>query len=167
MAGQAKITSVEAIELFRAALILFVSQARPELEEVSADVTRTRLWLDNDQRRLWENEMRLRYKKLEQNQQELTSAKLSQFQESTSLQVMAVNRAKRAIEEAEDKLKTLKKWNRELDNRSAPLLKEVEQLHSFLTSELPKAGAQLAQTIKTLDAYADAGAPTKQEGTAT
>src|ERR1035441_6097277 len=77
MATQAKITSVEAIELFHAALIVFTSQARPALEEVSSEMTRTRLWLENDQRRFWENERRIRSKKLEQAQQELFTARLS------------------------------------------------------------------------------------------
>jgi hypothetical protein len=159
MAGQAQITSVEAIELFRAALIVFMSRARPALEEISGEGLRTRLWLENDQRRFWENERRGRGKKLEQAQQELFSARLSQFQDSTSLQIMAVHRAQRAVREAEEKLAVLKKWGRELENRSAPLLKEVDQLHSFLTAEMPGAIAYLGQVVKTLDAYADAGAP--------
>lgn len=158
MATQAQITSVEAIELFRAALIVFTSQARPALEEVSSDLLRTRLWLENDQRRFWENERRVRNKKLEQAQQELFSARLSQFQDSTSLQLMAVQRAQQAVRDAEEKLARLKKWGRELENRSAPLLKEVEQLHSFLTAEMPRAVAYLAQVVRTLDAYTDAGA---------
>ena len=166
MAGQAKITSVEAIELFRAALILFTSQARPALEEASGEVLHARLWLENDQRRFWEQELRARNKKLEQAQQELFTARLSEFQETTSLQQMTVNRARRAVQDAEAKLAALKRWNRELDNRSAPLLKEVEQLHSFLTGEMPKAVAYLAQVVRTLDAYADAGAgaPGNPEG---
>ncbi len=159
MATQAKITSVEAIELFRAALILFTSQARPALEEVSGEGVRTRLWLENDQRRFWENELRVRNRKLEQAQQELFNARLSQFQESTSLQQMTVHRAHQAVRHAEDKLARLKRWDRELDNRSAPLLKEVEQLHGFLTAEMPKAVAYLAQVVRALDAYTDAGAP--------
>jgi hypothetical protein len=163
MAGQAQITSVEAIELFRAALIVFMSRARPALEEISGEGLRTRLWLENDQRRFWENERRVRGKKLEQTQQELFNARLSQFQDSTSLQIMAVHRAQRAVREAEEKLVVLKKWGRELENRSAPLLKEVDQLHSFLTAEMPRAIAYLGQVVKTLDAYADAGAP-KPEG---
>jgi hypothetical protein len=158
MAGQAQITSVEAIELFRAALIVFTSQARPALEEISGEGLHTRLWLENDQRRFWENERRVRGKKLEQAQQELFNARLSQFQESTSLQIMAVHRAQRAVREAEEKLAVLKKWGRELENRAAPLLKEVDQLHSFLTAEMPRAIAYLGQVVKTLDAYADAGA---------
>jgi chromosome segregation ATPase len=158
MATQAKITSVEAIELFRAALIVFTSQARPALEEVSSEMTRTRLWLENDQRRFWENERRIRSKKLEQAQQELFTARISDFQETTSLLQMTVNRAQRAVRDAEEKLQRLKRWGRELDNRSAPLLKEIEQLHSFLTSEMPRAVAYLGQVVRTLDAYADAGA---------
>jgi hypothetical protein len=164
MAGQAKITSVEAIEQFRAALIVFTSHARPALEEVSGEMTRTRLWLENDQRRVWENERRNRNKKMEQAQQELFTARLSDFQETTSLLQMTFNRTQRAVREAEEKLVRLKKWDRELDNRAAPLLKEVEQLHSFLTAEMPKAIAYLSQVVRSLDAYTDAAAPGKPEG---
>jgi hypothetical protein len=71
---------------------------------------------------------------------------------------MTVNRAQHAVRDAEEKLQRLKRWGRELDNRSAPLLKEIEQLHSFLTSEMPRAVAYLAQVVRTLDAYAEAGA---------
>jgi hypothetical protein len=159
MATQAQITSVEAIELFRAALIVFTSQARPALEEISGEMTHTRQWLQHDQRRFWEHERRIRAKKLEQAQQELFSARLSQFNDSTSLQIMAVHRAQHALRVAEEKLAQLKKWDRELENRSAPLLKEVEQLHGFLTAEMPKAVAYLAQVVRTLDAYAEAGTP--------
>jgi len=158
MATQAQITSVEAIELFRAALILFMSQARPALEEISSEVMRSRVWLQNDQRRFWENELRQRSKKLEQAKQELMTARFSEFQDSTALYQMAVRRAQRAALLAEEKLKLLKRWDRELENRSAPLLKEVEHLHGFLVGELPRAIAQLSQIVRTLDAYTDAGA---------
>jgi hypothetical protein len=164
MPGQAQITSVEAIEMFRAALIVFTSQARPALEEISGEMTRTRLWLENDQRRFWENERRVRSNRLEQAQQELFNARLSQFRDSTSMQILAVHRAQRAVRDAEEKLAALKKWGRELENRSAPLLKEAEQLHGFLTAEMPKAVAYLAQVVRALDAYTDAGAPGNPEG---
>ena len=165
MTTQAKITSVEAIELFRAALIVFTSQARPALEEISSDVLRTRLWLENDQRRFLENELRKQNKKLEQAKQELFTARLSDFQETTSLQQMTVNRAQHAVHDVEARLGALKKWDRELDNRSAPMLKEVDQLHGFLTAEMPKAIAYLAQVVRALDAYAETAAPAPQTKT--
>jgi hypothetical protein len=165
MAEQAQITSVEAIESFRAALIVFTGQARAALEEVSSEVLRVRLWLENDQRRLLENELRSRVLKLEQARQELFNARLSNFQVPTSLQQMAVNRAQRAVREVEEKLARVKKWDRELENRSDPLVKQVEQFHNFLTAEMPKAVAALAQTVKTLDAYTGVGLPGGQPAT--
>jgi len=132
MAERAQVTSFEAVESFRADLIVFLSRARAVLEEASDDVLRTRLWVQNDQRRLWENETRVRGRKLEEARAELFNAKLSQFQESTALQLMAVQRAERAAREAEAKLALLKKWDRELENRTDPLVKQVTQLHGFL-----------------------------------
>ena len=54
-----------------------------------------------------------------------------------------------------DKLKLLKKWERELENRSEPLLKLVEQLHGYLSTDIVKATAFLTEMIKTLQAYAE------------
>lgn len=159
MPEKAKITSVEAIELFRAALIIFTSRARPVLEESSGEITRTHLWLQNEQRHHWEDELRKSNRALEQAKQELFNARLSAFQETTSLLQMDVRRAQRRVTEAGEKLKMLKRWDREMDNRAAPLLKEVEQLHGFLTADMPRATALLSQIIKTLDAYTGVSAP--------
>ncbi|HEY1662206.1 MAG TPA: hypothetical protein VGI03_07290 [Verrucomicrobiae bacterium] len=150
---------MEALELFRAALILFTSRARPVLEESSGEITRTHLWLQNEQRHYWQSQLRARGKVLEQAKQELFTARISDFQETTSLLQMAMRRAQRAVEEAEGKLKILRRWDRDLDNRAAPLLKEIEQLHGFLTADMPRAVALLAQFIKALDAYTGMGAP--------
>jgi len=74
MADRAQVTSFEAVNSFRADLIVFLSRARAVLEEASDDVLRTRLWVQNDQRRLWEGETRVRYQKLEEARAELFSA---------------------------------------------------------------------------------------------
>jgi len=155
MAQHAKVTSVEAIEAFRSNLIVFLSKARPAVEEVSSEVMRTRLWVQEDQRRYWENQFRIRSRKLERAQGELSSARMSTIQTATVAQQMEVRRAKEAVEEAQAKLVMLKKWGRELESRAAPLVKQVEQLHGFLCSDMAKAVAYLAQVVKTLEAYAD------------
>jgi len=159
MAERAQVTSFEAVESFRADLIVFLSRARAVLEEASDDVLRTRLWVQNDQRRLWEGETRVRYRKLEEARSELFNAKLSQFQDSTALQLMAVQRAERAAREAEAKLALLKKWDRDLENRTDPLVKQVTQLHGFLTIDMGRAVAYLVQVVKALEAYADVATP--------
>jgi len=164
MAERAQVTSFEAVESFRADLIVFLSRARAVLEEASDDVLRTRLWVQNDQRRLWEGETRVRGRKLEEARAELFNAQLSQFQESTALQMMAVQRAERAAREAEAKMAVLKKWNRELENRTDPLVKQVTQLHGFLTIDMGRAVAYLVQVVKALEAYADVASPGNATG---
>jgi hypothetical protein len=151
----AHVTSVESLEAFRAALILYLSKARPALEEVSADVVRTRLWLQNDQRLRWESERRRRAKILEQAQQALFSAGISSLQTASDTQKMAVHRAKHALEEAETKLKLVKQWSREYDSRTDPLVKQLEKLQTILTHDMLKALASLAGAIKSLEAYAE------------
>jgi hypothetical protein len=68
---------------------------------------------------------------------------------------MAVQRAHRAIREAEDKLRILKKWGRELENRSDPMVKEIEQLHGFMTTDMSRAVSFLNEIIKSLQAYSE------------
>jgi len=164
MAERAQVTSVEAIESFRASLIVFLSKVRPTLEEVSDEVLRLQFWLQNDQRRHWENELRQRGLKLEEAKREMFNTALSHLQEATALQHMAVQRAQRAVRDAEAKLDTLKKWGRELEDRTAPLVKQLEEFQGFLTIDMGKAVTQLVQIVKALETYAKVGGPGR-EGT--
>jgi hypothetical protein len=156
---RAHVTSVEAIEEFRSSLIVYMSKARPTLEEVSDEALRTRLWLENEQRTRWEAEVRRRTRTLEQAQQALFSAGISNLRDASDVEKMAVQRARRALEEAEAKLKMVKQWAREFNNRAEPLTRQLDKLHTFLSNDLLKAGAHLANVIKALDAYADVAPP--------
>jgi len=158
MSGQAKITSVEALESFRAKLIIFLTQARSVLEEVSSEMSRTRQWLQNDQRAHWENELRRRERRLEEARQELFNASLASIQTgTTALLQLTVQRAQRAVLEAETKLRCLKRWDNELNDRSAPLMKQIEQLQGFLGADMTRAVAFLDQALKALEAYQNVG----------
>ncbi len=159
MPDKAHVSSLDALEAFRSFLIVYLSQARPALEEVGAEVTRTRMWLENDQRLFWENQMRRRMKELEQAQQALFSARLGALKKESAVELMAVQRAKRNVEEGDFKLRTLKRWNREFDSRVQPLLKQTEKLHTVFTNDMVKAVAFLTQAINTLAAYSERQAP--------
>ena len=155
MPQKAHVTSLEAIELFRSNLIIYLSQARPALDEVSAEVMRTRSWLETDQCLHWENQMRRRVKVLEQAQQALFSSRLGTLSKETAEEQFAVHRAKAAVVEADLKLRIIKKWNREFEGRVQPLVKQMEKLHMVLSNDMVKAVAYLTQAIKTLAAYGE------------
>ena len=159
MAQGARVTSVEALEAFRSTLIVYLSKARPTIEEVSADVLRMKLWLENDQRMFWEGQVKRRLKALEQAQAELFSARISNLREETSAEQVAYHRARRALDEAQDKLRVVKRWSREFDSRAQPLVKQMEKLHTFLANDLVKAVNYLAEAAQTLHAYAGMSPP--------
>ena len=153
MPQQAHVTSLEAIEAFRAQLVVYLSQMQPVLDEISGEVLHTRSWMEDDRRRHWQQEMRKCSRKLEDAKQELFTASLSKLGEATSFQQMAVQRAQREMRVVEEKMSVLKKWDRDLDNRTSPLVKQMEQLHGFLTVEMERAVAYLDQAIRALEAY--------------
>ncbi len=155
MSQKAQVRSIDAIEAFRSHLIVYLSQARPALEEAAAEVMRTRSWLENDQRTYWENQIRRRTKELEQAQQALFSARIGTLRHETAADQLAFHRAKRALEEAEAKARTVRKWAREFDNRVQPLLKQTEKLHTVFSQDMVNAVAYLTQAINTLATYAE------------
>ncbi len=159
MASAAQITSVEAIETFRARLIVYLGQMRPLLEEITHEAVQARLWIEGEQQHFWQDQFRRRYRKLEEARQELFSARLSNFQEASALHHMAVTRAQRAVTEAEEKLATLRKWGLEIEDRTAPLTRQVDALQSFLTTDMGGAVAYLDQVLSALAAYREVGRP--------
>ena len=70
-----------------------------------------------------------------------------------------MQRAKRALNEAEEKLRIVKKWSMEFEHRADPLVKQLESLRTMLGNTMPKAASHLAQVVKTLDAYAGVAPP--------
>ena len=159
MAQKAHVTSLEALETFRAQLVIYLSQARPALDEVSSEVLRTRMWLEGEQRVHWEGQMRRRTKDLEQAQQALFSARLGVLRKESAAEQFAVHRAKAAMAEADEKLRTIRRWSREFDGRVQPLVKQTEKLHTVFSNDMVQALAYLTQVIKTLAAYAETKLP--------
>src|SRR5690349_13373702 len=152
MADQAHVTSFDAIEVFRAELIAYLSKTRPVVEDACDEIARTREWIESDRRVYWESQARRRERALEDAQQALFSARLSNLRDVRTAEQMAVVKARRSVDEAHGKLRKIRKWVREYDNKLQPLLKELEHLRSLLGVDLPKAALHLAQVTKALEA---------------
>ncbi len=154
MSQGAKVTSSEAIEAFRTALLVYLSKARPLVEDASDEIFRTRDWLQGDRRMYWENQVRRRTKQLEDAQQALFSVSLSNLREARNSELAALQRARRSLNDAEEKLKIVKQWTRDFDSRVGPIVKHLEQLLTVLAHDIPRASAHLVEVIKRIDAYA-------------
>lgn len=155
MADRARVTSLEALESFRAKLLIYREKASRVLDEVSDDVTKTRLWLQSDRPVYWAAELRKRARKLEQAQQELFSAQLAGLRDASIVQQDAVRKARNALREGEDRQRSVKQWGRQFDQRVETLARNVEKLRQVLDKDLPHAVAHLATIEKTLAAYTE------------
>jgi uncharacterized coiled-coil DUF342 family protein len=156
MAERAKITSVEALETFQNTLVVYLDKARQCMDEVSDEVKRTRTWIAADRHLHWKHEARRRTRTLEMKQQELFSARIGNLAEPTQGHQQAVRRAKKALDEATDKLDQVRRWNREFDQRVEPLARHVDKLRHSLTADMGKAVVFLKQSIDALHKYAEA-----------
>lgn len=143
---------IDALDSFRGNLIHYLERATATLDEVSSEVRRISLWLNEQKKPYWEREVRLRARALEEAQQALFGARLSSFQ-SKGLQEMAVNRARRALKEAEEKLKYVRLWQRRYEKEVEPLAREIEKLRPFLAQDLKKGVRRLARLRQSLENY--------------
>jgi len=159
MPQSAKVTSIEAIDAFKASLIVYLEKAGCVLDDVSDDVVRTRIWLQSDRQLHWKNQTRQRTRELAQAQQELLTARLSGLPEAIKARQMAVNKARLALREAEGRLACVKQWMRQFDTQVESRAKVVTQLRHSLAHDLRKAVAFLEGAAATLAAYADMAPP--------
>ncbi len=111
MPQTAKVTSIEAIDAFKASLIVYLEKAGCVLDDVSDDVVRTRTWLQTDRQLHWKNQMRQRTRELAQAEQELLTARLSGMPEAIKTRQMAVNKARLALHENDGCGNLRRRWN--------------------------------------------------------
>lgn len=157
MSDQARISNLDSIEAFRAALIVFISKTRQTLDTVQEGVGRTRAWLQTEQPSYWAAQIRARQKKLEQAQQELMSARMSEYVDAPTTQQAAVRKARAALEEAQAGAERTRTWARDFDNTVAPLARKADSLRDYLETDLAKATAYLVEIQKILQAYNERG----------
>ena len=159
MSQQAWVTSVEALDAFRASLVIFVTKARQAVDTARDSVRRTRNWLQHEQRVHWEGEIRRRQRQLDQAVQDLYSARLTKMTGAIAIREAVVRKAKAAVEEAHQKLRNVKKWNQNFDATADPLVKKLDGFREFLDQEMPDAITFLYRAREILDAYAERTAP--------
>ncbi len=155
MADHANVSSIGALETFRADLISFLEKARVALEDAEGEVRRTRTWLDVDRANHWTGRMKLRLKQLEQAEAEYYNARITRPTENHAFHKMAVAKAKRRVEEAEEKLHVLKRWRMQFDNRVTPLLRQLDPAFHLVSRHLPQGVHSLTESIKALQSYAE------------
>ena len=152
---RANITSIEALGAFRNNLVVYLERAGQAVDEISEEVSRTRGWLQGEQKMHWVREIKKRQQQYEMAHQAMMSARLSRSGEPTEEHRRNLQVAKDRVKEAEEKLQRVKQWNRHFDSRVEPLAKQLGKLDNLLNGDMQKGVHWLEQAVKFLHEYAE------------
>jgi len=151
----ARVTSIDALRTFRAALATFRSEAIDALAANDLDIRRAFDWL-TEQRQFWQRAVR-------EMQDEVTHCKAELFRRQTVLpgervpdctqQIKALRLAQQKLEHAEERVKACRRWEPTLQRAVDEYQGPARQLGSLLDGDLPRSAALLDRMIASLDAY--------------
>ncbi len=161
MDNAAKVTSIEALLQFKTALIEFSEAVQLSLGEANSDVNRVQGWLRNDRINYWKQQIRYRNNRLADAKSELMRAEISASDTRASAVVerKMVEKWKRQVAEAEQKVQNIKQWSMKLD-REIPIFKgRCQSLARIMEGDLPKALAKLDRLSTALEKYVKIAPP--------
>jgi chromosome segregation ATPase len=157
----ANVTSVAALQDFRAALVGFAAEARQALDATDAEIRRVQDWLE-DQLKTWQATVRRCEDEVFRARTELTRRKMVRIgdrQPDCTEQEEALREAQDKLEYAEDKVKVTRRWIQQLPHAVIDYEGPARQLGGFLEAELTRACALLDYKSDVLDAYLRETAP--------
>lgn len=157
MAGEANITDISALEEFRRALIRFREEIGIAIAEADSEIKSTFIWLERDRVLHWR-------RAVPRFEEELTSAKSALFRKemqtmgtgqrpSTIDEKKAVERLKRKVEDARERLEYSRRWLVTLERDVSLFKGAISPIAAVYDRDLPDAILRLRNMTLALEAY--------------
>jgi hypothetical protein len=166
MSTQASVHSIDALKELRAAFALYADDVQAALGAVDMEVRRTVLWLQQDRRAYWQEQIKRRREAVAQAQAEVFRRKLSQSSESPaySEQKELLRRAEAALRDAETRLALIRKWDPALQQAILEYRASTRRIVDFARGDVPRSLALLTRMIDALEAYLRVAPPSGVPG---
>jgi hypothetical protein len=156
--SSANVRSIHSLHEFRAALVTFREDSNQALAAVEVEIRRMIDWLTHDQLKYWQVESRRREDAVGEARADLNRCLMSTASEgvpSCSDQKKALEKAKRRLTEAQEKLEKVKQWSRVVEQEVSEYRGPAQSLNNLLDAGVPQGLALLDRKIAMLEAYAD------------
>ena len=159
----ANVRSLDAIDYFRAHLVEFIDSGRTALSEAESDIERTRGWLERERVPHWTRQIRKRSELVSRAKSELfrkqTQATAKDSRPSVVDEKRALQRAIRRLEEAENRMRSTKRWIRMLERERALYKGNVSGFSTAVERDLPHAIGLLKKMSENLEQYVSMSPP--------
>jgi hypothetical protein len=156
--SRARVDDIEALKMFRAQLFKFAEAAGVALGDSESEIHRTIGWLDNEQQQHWVSQHRKRLGLLAQAKEALRMKKIftgpAGSRQSCVDEEKAVQKALKAVAEAEQKIAAVKQWSRRLQKELLMYKGQTQRFATSTTVDIPLAAAVLGNMIVRLESYA-------------
>jgi hypothetical protein len=161
MSGAARVTSIDALKDFRTALCEFGVEAQEALAGADADIRRAEEWL-RAQMEYWRRQARDRGEGLARAKAALVQREWGSQEgrgAGTTEAEIEVRRAKRRLEDADEKIEAVRRWQQLLPRAINEYEGPARQLSGFLEADLKQGLAILDRMATALEAYVALSAP--------
>ncbi|MEN6452485.1 MAG: hypothetical protein ABFC96_18505 [Thermoguttaceae bacterium] len=157
MGGSARVTSIEVLPLLAAGLAKFRAESQAALEDLAIELRRAHEWIHGDRKEFWQRELQRAYERLNQArlqlQQARTTRRVGNQDPSCVDEKRAVDRAKRRVDEAQEKIQAVRQWSNKIDRAIDDFQRVRTQFAAWLEVELPRGQAALNQMSESLVSY--------------
>ena len=158
MSGYARIDSVDSLRMFRGVLVKFAETAQVSLADAEGEMQRVLMWLETEASTYWNGQIRKRHEAVEKCKDMVRQKKL--FKSPTGSTQSAVEEekalriAQKRLEEAEEKLKNVKRYTPRLQKEISIYKGGVQRLSTTVSADIPVAISRLDKMCAALEAYA-------------
>lgn len=156
MGRLAKVTSIDVIEHFAAALKGFGEDAKTALDGVDMELRRALNWIQREQKDFWTQRIRRGWDEVNIARKELERKMMFHVGDdrpSCHDERLALEAAKRRLQLAQQKLEAVKRWSHRAEREVNEYIGAVQQLRRWMEFDLPEAQADLARMARALEDY--------------
>jgi hypothetical protein len=155
MSQSAQVRSIDAVKAFREALVTFGVDAQAALSSADAEIRRVVDWL-HGQLQFWQRQVRERQEDVTRAKQALIMRRWGHTEgkgPGTTEQEVALRKAQRRLQEAEEKVQVVRRWIQQLPQALIEYEGHARQLSGWLEADLRQGIALLDRRLDALDAY--------------
>jgi hypothetical protein len=162
MSGSARIQSIDAVGLLAGALRRFAEESSTALIDLELELNRALQWIREDRRDYWADQVRRAWEKIDQARQELDrclATAVADQRPSCYEERKALERAKRRLRLAEEKVAAVRRWTHTADRESLQFRVALGQLSGWLQADFPQAITSLGRMTNALETYVAGAGP--------
>ncbi len=167
MSSPARVTSIEAVREFKAALLTFEQEATASLESIQLLLHRVVGWVEHDCPAYWDSQVKRAFDKVAETRTQLATCQMRTVagrHPACIEEKQAYDKAQRRLEYCQGMVLQVKHWNVKIRHEADEYRGRTAGLTRCVANDLPSMAALIERTATALEAYAEIStAPSEPE----